>query len=186
MHCIIVGFGLTGFSVLRYLLKTQVFNNQPITKISILDTRSDPPEIKKLKALDAKQLRQITCHFSWNPSSDLSSYLIPSMEISKQILIVSPGLNLKLAFLEQAKVLGIKIMSDIELFLKGVREHEGIKNAKFIGITGSNGKSTVTSLVGFLLNAGNSQTRAAIAGNIGKPVLELGLQNDLNLSLIHI
>ncbi|MBP9753292.1 MAG: UDP-N-acetylmuramoyl-L-alanine--D-glutamate ligase [Proteobacteria bacterium] len=80
-------------------------------------------------------------------------------------LILSPSTKTDHPLLKAAKELNIKIRTDIDIF----QEH--IQNIPCLAITGTNGKSTTTALIGHVLNAINQQTY--IGGNIGIPVLEL-------------
>jgi len=80
-------------------------------------------------------------------------------------LFVSPGINPKHPIIILAKIKKIKIIGDLDVFWKGQCDGEN----KFIVITGSNGKSTVTSMLGHLLK--KNKYRTVVAGNIGVPVL---------------
>ncbi len=79
--------------------------------------------------------------------------------------VVSPGISHFHDIFTLAKKYNIKIKSDIELFIE---ENE---NAEFILVTGTNGKTTVVSLVGHILN--RAELDYHIGGNIGKPVMDL-------------
>lgn len=80
------------------------------------------------------------------------------------LTIVSPGVPLYLPFIEKIKSEGIKIIGEVELAYKLS------KNPTFIGITGTNGKTTTTSLVGEMFKKANKDTY--IVGNIGNPVID--------------
>lgn len=80
------------------------------------------------------------------------------------LTIVSPGVPLDLPFIEKIKSKGIKIIGEVELAYKLS------KNSTFIGITGTNGKTTTTSLVGEMFKKANKDTY--IVGNIGNPVID--------------
>lgn len=79
-------------------------------------------------------------------------------------LIVSPGVALAEAAIQQAIKAGVKISGDIQLFKEFVTK-------PIVAITGSNGKSTVTSLTGDMLNS--CGVKALVGGNIGLPALDL-------------
>jgi UDP-N-acetylmuramoylalanine--D-glutamate ligase len=79
-------------------------------------------------------------------------------------IIVSPGISLDTPQIQAALARGVPVISDIELFLQAV-------HAPVVAITGSNGKSTVTSLVGEMSRA--SGIPVAIGGNLGTPALDL-------------
>ena len=80
------------------------------------------------------------------------------------LTIVSPGVPLDLPFIEKLKNANIKIIGEVELAYKLS------KNPTFIGITGTNGKTTTTSLVGEIFKKANKDTY--IVGNIGNPVID--------------
>ena len=83
---------------------------------------------------------------------------------SQDLIVVSPGVTLNTPELVQASNLGLPIIGELELaahFLKG----------KILAVTGSNGKTTTTTLLGEILAAGGLQT--LVGGNIGVPVIEL-------------
>lgn len=84
-------------------------------------------------------------------------------------LLVSPGISLDRPVLVAAKNAGIDISCDIDVFAEAV-------SAPIVAITGSNAKSTVTSLVGEM--AKNAGINVGVGGNIGTPALELLLQAD--------
>ena len=88
----------------------------------------------------------------------------PDTFLAQDLIVISPGVPAKLAPLEQARAKGIPVWSEIELawrFLRG----------KLIAITGSNGKTTTTSLVGHILKTAGIP--ALVGGNIGVPLLSL-------------
>ena len=80
------------------------------------------------------------------------------------LLVVSPGVSLQEPVIAAARARGIEAVGDVELFARECR-------APVVAITGSNGKSTVTSLVGAMCKEAGMDT--AVGGNIGVPVLEL-------------
>ena len=80
------------------------------------------------------------------------------------ILIVSPGVSVKHSYIQQAIRQGKEVIGDVELFCR-------LTEKPIIAITGSNGKSTVTTLVGKILNASNISAKTG--GNIGIPCLDL-------------
>ena len=79
-------------------------------------------------------------------------------------LIVSPGIPLEHPVVVRARDRGCRIRGDIDLFMEAV-------DAPVIGITGSNGKSTVTALLGSMIAA--CDARVSIGGNFGRPALDL-------------
>ncbi|HUR36925.1 MAG TPA: UDP-N-acetylmuramoyl-L-alanine--D-glutamate ligase [Terriglobales bacterium] len=82
----------------------------------------------------------------------------------QDLIVVSPGIPIDAPQLQQARAAGVKIIGEVELaacFLRG----------QMIAITGSNGKTTTTSLCGEILEKAGNQTQ--VGGNIGRPVTDL-------------
>lgn len=144
---VILGFGVTGQSVARYLCANE-------TIPTVLDSRSAQPLADDWQALD----------ICWESDNWPTSVLAQTDRA-----IVSPGLPLHHPLVEQARRANIELLSDIDLFMSKV-------DAPVIGVTGTNGKSTVVSLVGHLLSA--SGLACAVGGNLGVPALDL--LNDAN------
>jgi UDP-N-acetylmuramoylalanine--D-glutamate ligase len=89
---------------------------------------------------------------------------MPQSFLEQDLIVVSPGVPARIEPLEKARAKGIAVWSEVELawrFLRG----------KLIAITGSNGKTTTTSLVGHILKTSNIPT--LVGGNIGTPLLSL-------------
>ena len=91
-------------------------------------------------------------------------------------LVLSPGIPLTHPephpVVRQAKNAGAEVIGDVELFaraIRGGREKNGA--ARVIAVTGTNGKSTTTALIGHVLQSAGLD--AQVGGNIGKPVLDL-------------
>jgi UDP-N-acetylmuramoylalanine--D-glutamate ligase len=146
---IVIGLGKTGVSCINYLL-----NKGEI--VVVMDSRDDPPGLSEM-ALKFPQLKIMTGGFDLNT-------LLQADEV-----IVSPGLSLKTPEIAAAIEQGIPCVGDIELFAREAQ-------APIIAITGSNGKTTLTTLMGQLLqDAGH---HVEVCGNIGTPVLDI-LTNDV-------
>jgi len=93
-----------------------------------------------------------------------------------ETLILSPGIPLTHpkphAVVSRAKSAGAEVIGDTELFARAIRPEPGAGRAPVIAVTGTNGKSTTTALIGHILQ--NAGLDAQVGGNIGKPVLDLG------------
>lgn len=141
---LIAGLGKTGLSVARYLRR----NNKSFIAF---DTRAQAPGIT-----------EFTQEF---PNASVYIQEIPD-EIIGQLssIIASPGLSLDTPFLKKAINAGIAIYGDIECLAREI-------HAPIIAITGTNGKSTVTTLVGEMAKVAGY--KVAVAGNIGTPVLDM-------------
>lgn len=143
-NALIVGLGKTGVSVARHL-------HARGWQIAVTDTRIDPPGTAELASIAP----EAACSFG---AFDLS--LLPNV----QLVVASPGVSPAEPLLQAARSRGVEIVGDIELFAREVR-------APVIGITGTNGKSTVTTLVGRM--AVRAGLRVAVGGNLGAPALDL-------------
>lgn len=138
---VIIGLGITGLSCVNFFLMRGV-----IPKVIDIDIYT--ANIYKLPYVVQYCLGEL--NDAWLFSATL--------------IVVSPGVRLDHPVLIEALKLGIEIVGDIELFVREV-------TAPIIAITGSNGKSTVTHLVGNMAN--RAGWRVGVAGNIGFPVLNL-------------
>ena len=144
VNYLVVGLGVTGYSVARYLLGHGY-------RCRLQDTRELTPQLVKLNAeFDAVD-------FNAGPlDRDLIEWA--------DVLVVSPGLSIQQAAIQQAIDLGKSVVGDIELFAR-------LADKPVIAITGSNGKSTVTTLVGKMIGLDNKAV--AVGGNIGTAALDL-------------
>ncbi len=145
---LLIGLGKTGFSIARFLKSNQ-------KAFIAYDTRSKPPELEKFQEM----FPDVTCYCHDYPHDLLE-------HVDK--IICSPGVPLHEEILQEAMAKGILIENDLDCLMRLI-------NAPVIGITGSNGKSTVTTLVGLMCQAQGFKT--AVGGNLGTPVLELYEQN---------
>ncbi len=141
---IVIGLGKSGLSAIRYLQG----QGKPIVAC---DTREAPPDLLHFQ----REFPQIPIHLG-----TLDEKLLG---LASEI-ILSPGIAPQLPVLETAKNNGIPIIGDIELFAQAAK-------APIVGITGTNAKGTVTTLVGEMIkNAGHA---VLVGGNIGTPALDL-------------
>ncbi len=88
----------------------------------------------------------------------------PETILEADVLVVSPGVDVRIPLLARARAQGIPIWSEVEVAYRSCR-------ARFLGITGSNGKSTTTTLVGLMLQ--QAEVPAVVAGNIGTALCEV-------------
>ena len=141
---VIVGLGVTGLSCARYL-KGHGW------KLAVTDTRAEPPGRAELAALD--------------PSIRTSFGLLDTALLDDAVCVVtSPGVPLSEPFFQFARERGLPIYGDVELFALSV-------DSPVVAITGTNGKSTVTTLVGRM--AERAGLRVRVGGNLGTPALDL-------------
>jgi len=139
-----VGLGETGLSCARYLAEQGM-------QLAITDSRSHPPALERVR----EQLPDAALFLGGFNSSVFAN---------AELLVVSPGVPVATSEIQQAIAAGATLVGDVELFAQAV-------TAPVAAITGSNGKSTVTTLLGLM--AGAAQLNTAVGGNLGKPVLEL-------------
>ncbi len=141
---VVVGLGRTGEACVRFLHRRGV-------AVAATDSRRRPPAASAVHDLDPA----IPLHLG---AFD-ATLLADAAEI-----VVSPGVSLEEPALRQARLCGVPVISEIELFARHAR-------APVVAITGSNGKSTVTTLVGEMV--AEAGKRAGVGGNLGTPALDL-------------
>jgi UDP-N-acetylmuramoylalanine--D-glutamate ligase len=141
---VIVGLGRTGVSCARHLAARG-------HRLVVTDSRASPPGLAELRRLVP------------GVRTALGGFDESALEGAHQV-VVSPGVPLSEPFLRKAAAQGIDLVGDIELF---AREAGG----RVVGITGTNGKSTVTTLVGEFARAAGIEVR--VGGNLGEPALDL-------------
>ncbi|MDD2833889.1 MAG: UDP-N-acetylmuramoyl-L-alanine--D-glutamate ligase [Methylotenera sp.] len=142
---LVLGLGDTGLSALRWL-------QHKGARLSVADTRENPPGIDTLNA----QLPEVQINigkFTENLFSDVD------------LVVASPGVPLSEPEIQAAIERGVPVIGDVELFA----QHRSA-GSKVIAITGANGKTTVTTMVGEMCKAAGLKT--IVAGNIGLPVLD--------------
>ncbi|MGB3253558.1 UDP-N-acetylmuramoyl-L-alanine--D-glutamate ligase [Buttiauxella gaviniae] len=140
-NVVIIGLGLTGLSCVDFFLARGVTPR-------VMDTRISPPGLEKLPESVARHTGSL--NEDWLLAADL--------------IIASPGIAVAHPALTRAADAGVEIVGDIELFCREAQ-------APIVAITGSNGKSTVTTLVGEMAKAAG--VNVGVGGNIGLPALML-------------
>ncbi len=141
---VVVGLGRTGLSCVRFLA-------QQGDDVLVVDSRESPPGLDALR----RELPGIDCRVG---GFDAQLFATAGQ------LVVSPGVAWDEPALLAAREVGVPVFGDIELFARHAR-------APVIAITGSNGKSTVTTLVGEMAVAAGLEVR--VGGNLGTPALDL-------------
>jgi UDP-N-acetylmuramoylalanine--D-glutamate ligase len=140
---LIVGLGKTGQSVLRFCKREQI-------DCVAFDTRSSLSALSELK----KSYPRVDFYLKDFPEEGFSGI---------DTVVVSPGVPLETPVIQTAKRLGLSVVGDIEIFAQSIKK-------PVVAITGTNGKSTVTTMVGDILMAAGY--KVAVCGNIGEPVLD--------------
>jgi len=156
---VIVGLGTTGLSVARYL------SNQN-REFAVVDSRQMPPCADDLFSLSGSDTAH---HFG--------DFDTPLLANAKQI-VVNPGIAVATPEIAAAKQAGAEVLGDIELFFRAI--HASPATQPVIAITGSNGKTTVTTLLDLM--AKESGVVVGTGGNIGTPALDLLLDSNSETS----
>ncbi|HEX7044785.1 MAG TPA: UDP-N-acetylmuramoyl-L-alanine--D-glutamate ligase [Burkholderiales bacterium] len=143
-RAVVVGLGLTGLSCVRHLVARGY-------DVRVVDSRREPPNVAALGA----EFPGVPVHAGGFAADWLAA---------AELLVVSPGVSLREPALANALAAGAEAVGDVELFAREAR-------APVIAVTGSNGKSTVTSLVGVMCRTAGLDAR--VGGNIGVPALAL-------------
>jgi UDP-N-acetylmuramoylalanine--D-glutamate ligase len=141
---LIVGLGKTGLSCARHLSARGL-------RVAVTDSRERPPGLDVLQS-------------EWPEVAVFVGGFDPEVFAAATELVVSPGVPIAEPLIQQAIARGVPVIGDIELFARAI-------TAPLCAITGSNGKSTVTTLVGLMARLAGH--RVAVGGNLGEPVLDL-------------
>ncbi|WP_336707785.1 MULTISPECIES: UDP-N-acetylmuramoyl-L-alanine--D-glutamate ligase [unclassified Cedecea] len=140
-NVVIIGLGLTGLSCVDFFIARGIMPR-------VMDSRISPPGLDKLPENVDRHTGSL--NEDWLLAADL--------------IIASPGVALATPALSAAVDAGVEVIGDIELFCREAQ-------APIVAITGSNGKSTVTTLVGEMAKAAG--VNVGVGGNIGLPALML-------------
>jgi len=142
----VVGLGDTGLSMARWLQRRGA-------DVRATDSRAAPPHAATLR----RELPQLPLALGVAPDVD-----------GVDMIAVSPGVDRRTGAIAQAAGRGVPVVGDVELFAQALAARNDAPPV--IAITGSNGKSTVTAMVGEICKA--AALRPVVAGNIGLPVLD--------------
>ena len=168
---VVGGLGVTGQACVRFLLQKQA-------TVKAFDTRANFTAPADLNGdlepdMQAFMAEKVTCNA-------LSADFFDGVDT----LVLSPGLALDIEQVSLAKTCGVEVIGDVELFARLNTSNSSNTPAKrVVGITGSNGKTTVTLLVNHLLNA--CGVKSIEAGNVGRPVLE-ALESDADVVVMEL
>lgn len=145
LRALVVGLAREGSAVARFLAE----HGAHVTVTDALPADTLAPQMAALQGLD------ITYRLGGHPEALLD-------KAATDVLIVSPGVPLTIPFLQRASDLGLLLTTESRLFCQ-------LCPAPIIGISGSSGKTTTTTLVGLMLNAAGLTTH--VGGNIGQPLI---------------
>lgn len=153
---IVVGLGITGLSCVRYL-KSKGHS------VEVVDSRANPPGLDCCRA----EFPDVAVH--------CGAFDVELLSSANQ-LVVSPGVAISEPAIKEAQGRGVRVTGDVDLF-------SDVANAPIVAITGSNGKSTVTTLVAEM--AKQAGVNVAVGGNLGTPVLDL-LDEEAELYVVEL
>ena len=150
---LVLGMGETGLSMAKWL--SRIGSN-----IRVADNRIVPPNLSALEqVISADQI--------------FTGPFLARIFKGIDLIAISPGISRTIPLINQAIKRGIPVVGDIELFSLALNKFDGSK-PKIIAITGSNGKTTVSAMVGSMLREAGWDTE--VAGNIGPAVLDKLMQ----------
>jgi UDP-N-acetylmuramoylalanine--D-glutamate ligase len=146
-QALVLGLGDTGLSMARWLDRRGAI-------VRVADTREKPPRAADLaRALPAAHL-------------DAGAFRESSFDWA-DLIAISPGIPAKHPAVARARGRGVPVWGDVEFFAQAVQENA---RPRVLAVTGTNGKTTVTSMTGALCRAAGMDAR--VAGNIAPPVLD--------------
>lgn len=157
VRVLVVGLGVTGLSVIKFL-------QQNFIEVAVIDSRDNPPNLDIIEE-SFRDIAVFTGSFD-HAVFDAATHLI-----------VSPGISLDEAEIQAAAERGIPVFGDIDVFAVCV-------DAPVASITGSNGKSTVTTLLGNM--AANADWDVRVGGNLGTPALDLLTDKTADLYVLEL
>jgi len=158
-NVLVVGLGRTGQAVAEFLLGRGV---------NVVGTDSMPPDNigGRIKALAQKGM---TLELGGHEEDTFSS---------ADLIVVSPGVPLTIAPLKKAMARGVMVIGELELAARFL-------SAPMVSVTGTNGKTTVTTLIGAILKAAGK--KIFVGGNIGNPLINLVSDNkDVDLAVVEV
>lgn len=141
---LIVGFGISGTSVAKYMCKQGA-------KVTVIDHKQKQELSEHIDACG-----DLKIEFEFGKHN-------PKTFEAAELIVVSPGIPLNSKFLDEARARNIPITSEIEIAIASIKE-------PIIAVTGTNGKTTTTSLIGEMFKAEGKT--AFVGGNIGKALLD--------------
>ncbi|WP_153111898.1 UDP-N-acetylmuramoyl-L-alanine--D-glutamate ligase [Propionivibrio limicola] len=145
---LVIGLGETGLAMAKWL-------GRQGARVRVADSRPTPPNVDALRAA-VPAAEVVAGPFAEETFADID------------LVAISPGVPVQTPQVQAAKARGVPVVSEIELFAWGIRQVT--PEAKVIAITGSNGKTTTTTLTAHLLNAAG--VPAVACGNISPSALD--------------
>jgi UDP-N-acetylmuramoylalanine--D-glutamate ligase len=157
VRVLVVGLGVTGLSVIKFLQKNHI-------EVAVIDSRETPPCLEVVEE-------------SYRDIAVFTGGFNHAVFKAATHIIVSPGISLDEEEIQAAAEQGIPVFGDIDVFAVCV-------DAPVAAITGSNGKSTVTTLLGEMAKKVNWDVR--VGGNLGVPALDLISEKPADLYVLEL
>lgn len=154
-HTVVIGLGVSGLSAVNYLHA----HNIPVTVVDM-----------HIPKLADKLPKDTKTHFG-----DICADIL----LTAELIVISPGINPNHDSITKARQAGIDIVSDVQLFIDECHA----RHIDIVAITGSNAKSTVTTLVGQMFK--DAGQKVGVGGNLGVPALDL-LQDDIDVAVLEL
>ena len=151
----VVGAGRTGIETSNFLVSRQA-------SVTLVDIKSRIELEKNIHLLLPNVRTLFECS---------------EIPISSDLIVLSPGVDIHASFLEEARKRGAQIISEIELAFRFTK-------TPIIAVTGTNGKSTVTTLIGDILRQAGK--KVAVGGNLGTPFIALLEQEPVDYFILEI
>ena len=151
----VVGAGRTGIEASNFLVSKHA-------SVTLIDIKSRIELEKNIHSLLPKVRTLFECS---------------EIPISSDLIVLSPGVDIHASFLEGARKRGTQIISEIELASRFTK-------TPIIAVTGTNGKSTVTTLIGDILRQAGK--KVAVGGNLGTPFIALLEQEPVDYFILEI
>ena len=150
---VVAGLGISGVSAVNFL-------HEKGYRVAVTDSRALPPGHDQI------------------PTEVQTSFgqLDQELLLQAEEIVISPGLDPKLPEIQAAIAQGIPVVSEIQILRRATEK-------PIMAITGSNAKSTVTTLIGLM--AKNAGVKVAVGGNLGRPALDL-TKDDPDLYILEL
>ena len=150
---VVAGLGISGVSAVNFL-------HEKGYRVAVTDSRAVPPGHDQI------------------PTEVQTSFgqLDQELLLQAEEIVISPGLDPKLPEIQAAIAQGIPVISEIQILRRATEK-------PIMAITGSNAKSTVTTLIGLM--AQNAGIKVAVGGNLGRPALDL-TKDDPDLYILEL
>ena len=154
-HITVVGMGHTGIATANFLVSKKAF-------VTIIDSRPRAKLKKNILSLNTGLKMLFECS---------------EVPLISDLIVLSPGVDINSSFLEKSHKQGVEIISEIELASR-------FTQTPIIAVTGTNGKSTVTTLIGNILKQAGK--KVSVGGNLGTPFIDLLKEDPVDYFILEV